>query len=439
MARFTANFWPEMLRPIGPRFSLADVQPGYAVLLPGLALVGGALVRARARGGDASPLPVLASVAVAFALFLLPLPVVGPHLWSLLPTELLVATSGVPNLRLTPAWVAVMVFGGTAALAGAARPFRRAGGVLLAVSVVWAVAQVQVLNRRLAELELSPLLSADVLRTELAPLGIYPFNFLLTPPRFSHGVMDVRDETRLLESDEVTPQPDPVPAPDAPLAVATLRMRRDPAVPWLRSDETIRLAPGERRRLVFDFRAEDLDGVLILSGPRFYREYLLPRSGGPEAFGAEPGNSRAVPLWNSLEEPVEFEVFWATSRPVAEAGLEFARIELHGVPGRPAVTVERLVPLTVTVEAARPGMLETPRRHLAGYRATVDGRAVRPEQTLAGQLGVPVPAGRSVVEVRFEGTPGARRALAVSGVGWLAALGALGAAGARNLWRRRRT
>lgn len=419
MAAFTPNFWPGAFLPIRASFALSDVQPGWGALALGLAGAAGALTVSRRR----PELVPLSAMAVVFALLVLPLPLVSRQLWGVVPVEILVATSGVPNFRLSPAWTMLLCFGGFAAITATERPRReRLVLIALAAAAAWGAWQIQIFNRRVAALEQNEVQSGDLLRTELVPLGVYPFNFLNVPPRFSHGVMDVRSETRLLTPSLTVEQGHRAPSVGRDFVLV---MRPDPSVSWARSGQTVTVQPGERLRLEFEFREPGRAGVLILSGSRFYREYILPSSGGAESFGSGETNGRDIKVWNSLELPVEFEFFWASPEPVPAGGVELARVTVFADHLPNAVRIESLIPLRARVSAREPGVLETPRRHLAGYRAWVNGREVPYIQTLAGQIGVPVPAGESVVELSFEGTAAVKRALWLSAASWALVIGAL--------------
>lgn len=413
-AAFTRNFWPGVFLPITNVARLSDLQPGLAAWgLTACALVAVVLGARRLAG------PML--VLMAFALLLFPLFPVVSHLWGLFPTDLLVATSGAVNLRLTPAWVTLMCFTGLAGITWMQLRWPRWRFALigaLGLAVVWNILQLQHLDRRLVALTFSQVQTSDLLRTENVPLAIYDYNFLGAPPFFSNGVMDYHDQSRLLRRDGSTPLTTQRASPSRPIRQLDLVATSVAPNGWYPLGPELKLAPEERLRLRFRFSVAGVGGMLILSGQHLYREYILPSSGGEKSFGSGVGNAHDLVVWNSGSEPITFSFYWVTSQQIPAGGEPFAMVEVFDDPvSSGPVYTESLIPYRATITASQEAILETPRRFTPGYRALVNGVSTKPVQTLDGQLGVPVPAGESNVTISFKGTPSFWRAAWVSLLG----------------------
>lgn len=415
---FVRSLWPGSIEPISSVPKRGDVQPGWILLAFGLgALVWAGIVRQRLAS-------LLAAVLLPLSLLLFPIKWVTASLWAQLPVPLLVATSGAVTYRMAPAWITLLAVAGLLSIEHLLRRrpklYPLLAGVLSA-GVLWCVSQSQWLNRHLLLLRNSEIQSADLLRTENAALPIYNYNFLDVPARFSHGVMDYRSESRLLHpaTNEIMARPEH-------REVKRLALRATPGGPnqWHNLNTRLELGPLDRKVLRFSFREKAPDGLLLFTGPRFYREYILPSSGMAEGFGAASGNGHDIVVWNSLSHPVDFEFFWVSSRSLPEEGLDFAEVAvLEEIPGTLPVTTLSLTPTyRVAVNAPGETLLETPRRFIPGYKATRNGTPAEMVRLTTGQVGVRLPSGESLVEIAFVGSEGLRRAGLISLFGWAVAL-----------------
>lgn len=424
---FVRALWPGIILPVSPQVEhVSDIQPGYALLLLGLM---GVIAACRARELG---LVLPAAASVAFALLLLPVPAITRFLWGHMPMSILTTTSVAVSLRLTPVWGAVMAFGGGLALAWLAgkNPWEhRAAMTLLVGAVLWAGCEVQKIARlthRLAD----PLISLtdrskDMLRTENAQLFIYSYNFTYLPSYFSHGVVDYHLESRVL--DRVTGEPNPdlaIHRTPPPGGSATLTWQYNPADPkWLLLTPTLPLEAGQRLIARFEFAAPEPQGALDISGLHFHREYLLPASGAGRGFGAQPGNSRELSLWNTsgVSYPLTFRFFPIPPLHPVEGPQFFARLEWQIVPDEalPVQTVSLIPSYRAKVDAKVSALLETPRVFIHGYVATRNGRPVEVVRSRENRVAVLLEPGPNEIALRFIGTPGLHRAAWVSLVCWL--------------------
>ncbi len=419
---FLRQMWPWIVLPVTAKMErVSDIQPGYALLLLGV------LAIATAWGARQLRLVLLAGAALAYALLLLPVPAISRFLWGHMPMAIVTTTSVAASIRLTPVWGAVLAFGGFLALAWLAdknRLAHRAALVLLVGAVIWSGYEVQKpaqLTRRLTQLA-GP--SADMLRTENAQLFIYSYNFIRPPSDFSHGVVDYHLASHVL--DPATGEPDPglvAPATPPPGEAMTLTWQYNPANPYGEVlSSSLLLEPGRRIVAHFTFAPPEPHGVLIISGPHFYRDYLLPASGGPRSFGAGPTNTRDLALWNTGSEPEQltFSFIGAAPLPPVEGPQVFARVEWCTVPDEalPVQTVSLIPYYRVRVEAKAPALLESPRMLIPGYVARRNGRPVEVLPSREARVAVKLAPGPNDVEIRFVGSPGLHRAAWISLLCW---------------------
>jgi hypothetical protein len=164
---------------------------------------------------------------------------------------------------------------------------------------------------------------------------------------------------------------------------------------------TIRLEHGRRYALKIAFNHDNLSGILQFVGHAVYREYGLPLSGEKEAFGDRPGGNHVVDLWTSdpAGDDVTIRFIPADPRTQVSTLANFGSFALFPAPANPAVV--SLLPLTMEVTSDQPAFLETPRMFTPTYWATVDGRRVASLRSAAGLVMVPIPAGKSSVQLQF--------------------------------------
>ncbi len=355
------------------------------------------------------------------ALFLLtltvPVPGVTPWLWQLMPNFVIQLTTIWPMQRLYLVATALIIFAAAEPAALLLTHRCRAvvhGGLVLVVG--WTLWQSWPgLQRGLAArwtetaTEQSHLPSnLDLTETSYAYLG--------TPAHFINGVMDPLEEFRLLRPGG--------PGIGAALAAAlptgavlargVVQSPESAAAPAM-----IRLEPHRRYLLSFAFRTPPMNGLLQITGPKLARNYHLPDAGRELGFGMNEGHRRSVSVWTSADEPEQVRLIFVPD-PSLPLPIVLADYTLQAADGEPApVVVHSLLPLRCTVTAGdTSGFLETCRRFLPDYVATVNGEAVAPVRSPDGQLMVPVPAGRSAVEIHYAGPRLVRWAFGVGVVAW---------------------
>lgn len=410
--------FPGVLLPVPNKQNyLTHLQLGYAHWLL-LGVAGFGVWHTRTARPDASWLARLGLTAGAMLLLalVLPVPVLTPWLWNLVPRFAIMLTSIWPMQRLYLVATALIIFAAVGPLLHLMASRRRPlvwGAFGLALG--WTAFQAGPLLQRgfvsrwsesaTRESHLST--NIDLTRTSYAYLDL--------PDVFVNGVMDPLDQFRLLRPGDLTPAADSLPSAPATAVLARGLLR------WPETDgppPLLRLEPHRRYRLDFSFRTPAVSGHIQLRGSSLSRSYRLPAAGNARGFGQGPAHQHSLSLWTSEDRPEEVRLRFAADPAVPP--LEIAEYTLRAVDAaREPVVVHSLLPLRCTVTTPEDGFfLETCRRYLPGYAATVNGRAVTPLRSPGGQLMVPVPRGRSSVAVRYEGPPVVRWAFAAGVAAW---------------------
>ena len=243
-------------------------------------------------------------------------------------------------------------------------------------------------------------------------LTVTSYAFLGVPPTFSHGVMEPWMEFRILGDFGRTEIASNYGAALAQSAVTVQGTWQHPGAPGTGTvtyDPPLKLEPGRHYLLDFHWLTPAFPGVIALSGPSLQRVYLLPEAGEKKAFGMRAGQRTALALSTSQTTPetVRLSLLASNQTPRLPVPATLADFKLVAVDdAKLPVRVRSWLPLRADVTApADECYVETARRFIPGYAAFVNGRPVRPIASATGQLMLPVPAGESQIEVRYEGTP----------------------------------
>ena len=378
---------------------LGDIQLGYglwAVLLCSL-FASATLLR--------RDLLVLLACVALLLLLLLPIPGITPLLWAAMPAEVVRITYYWPMQRFYLIIAALLAPAGRIAFehldARRARPLL---SWILAAACAWCLWE----SRQFMRAARDRTATAEVSARSQRPENLFLTNdsyglFGNLPPYFSNGVLDPLGQARLLSpsTGRRLPVPDRRILASGPLAGT---VDANPGV--LRLGVLVHLDPGRRYALEFDFERSDLSGILQLSGNSMFREYRLPSSGEPLAFGSGPQNSHRVALWTSDPAGDDVAVRFIPAA-LGDKPEDFRRFGSYRVieidPGREPVEVTSLVPFRARVRADAESVLETPRMFMPGYRATVDGQQAEVTRSEAGLAAIRVPAGGHSVVLRFPG------------------------------------
>jgi len=436
--------FPHSLLPVRmPAVNLGDLQLGYT-----LWVVLGASCFASLKPGRHRLLP-LTVAAVVLVVLLLPTPSLTPWLWNSIPESLVQLTNYWPMHRLYPLLAALALPLGILAFtpfpADASREsespslspsllvlssFGKVGLLSLGIiAVLWSGGEADKLVITARQRTLSPQENAVRRLPENAPLMNHAYGLSLAlPPYFSNGVMDPWFELRVLGragrraviQDNVSSVINENPPP--PWRDFTARLDANPGI-WNLSPELV-LQPGRRQLLEFDFVGQRYAGTLQIEGPHFFRQYVLPASGQPLAFGTKGISAHWLPLWTSSGQPETIRLRFIpdasikTSRPPVFARYRWYPVDPQALPLR----IDSLLPLRLTVTLNEPGVLETFRMQFPGYRAQVDGRDSAVERSPNGMVAVSLPAGTHTVGIDYRPPWLLQLALALSAATWLGLL-----------------
>lgn len=416
--------WRGFLAPLSTGATQAtDWQPGLSLMALGALGV----FAASWRGSIAAKL--VAAAATVACLGLIRVPVVSDFLVSYALEGLLQLGSIPLTLRTLP--VIACLLTGAAIMAVVTLRTHRAGlvfGIILGAASLWSLIEARQLVARQRQQTLPPRYSEWALHRENAVHYRFAYDLLPAPAYLSEGKIDERLEQRLLDTTRrVKFGPDDVarlaeaagserleltggPAPEAPEA-------------WLRFDQAITIPAGGRVLMRFEFEPGIYSGLLTMHGNLgSYREYILPASGGPLAFGTAPTASKVISLWNTDIAPETYRLTFrrAPEHTVAIAGGRFATITLSRPEAvSPPVRIESWLPYRARVRLDEHGYLESSRSFFPGYKAWVDGARAPIASSPQNLLMVPVPPGEHIVEIRFVGTTPLLVCAVVSGVAWV--------------------
>lgn len=420
-----AAAWPAALRPISTTADqLGDFQLGYA----GWAL----FAVATAWAGWRRHWGALALLAVAAFLLVLVLPVPGVTvwLWQHLPPALPNLTNSWPMQRLYVPVTLLVLFAAAlawtdlarrAAASDARQWMLRCAGLAL---IGWTLWQTRPFLNRAYSFQRTTAATVNSHRLENVNLTVTSYALVGVGRHYTHGVADPAREFRLLrlaDQKELANNWTETTPPAEPRMVTLVADAVYPDHATLRP--VLSLQPGRKYLLKFHFRVPPADGVLSLRGPTLLREYYLPAGGEANGFGMNPGNDPSLVVWTSArqEEEVRVSVHGAVAPRTPQvpfADLEFRVLDPANFP----VQVTSLLPLRGRVRSPEAAWLETPRRYVGGYVATVDGRAVETAMSTDRTLMIRVPAGEHSFEVRYVGP------FVVRATAWLLGLTLLGLA-----------
>jgi hypothetical protein len=437
-----ANTFPAVLRPVSPFASaVTDLQPGWALL----ALLAAASVAAWLSRNAA--IRSLSIVGIFLLCLAMPVPGVNRWLWTGVPHAVIDATNAAPTQRLYAILAACTVTLGAGALA--AKP-RCRGWVLaaLGIAIAWSGFELRPFFLRGKLIANSKAQSEEALRPENLLLSRYSLGMLSYDNRFfSSGVMDFSLEQRVLGPDLrsyivsdvgfVAPGHDFGPRNGHPELPNVLLGESAPGERvWVNFNHTVTLEPGAHYLLAMDFSADNFPGILQLKGDAFLREYSLPESGMPFAFGSGRLNSRVIPLSSSATRPLELTLAFINQDPGADLRRyhDFARYELIRYdPQSLPIRLKSFVPYTADVRSPQAGWLETFRYFTPGWTASVNGRPAAVRRSWNGLVAVAVGAGDNVVCLMYHAPMALLAAYWITWIAW----STMGIYGLLHMWAER--
>jgi hypothetical protein len=412
--------WASLRPATGAGAAIGDFQLGYSLWL--ILTFGGflALKSGRLRAG------VLLAASLLFICLSAPVPFLNAWLWKALPGSFSSLTNNWPMQRsyLVVAACALFVFALSWPAIAPRLESRRAKAILILLACAatgWSVFQAAPFVRRGYQTRIP---ASESLREHLpsnANLTQTAYSYLDLPRNFTFGTRDPEAEMRLLDlgdGHEILSNA----TAGTTRVVASGKLVRTGAIDSKRAKlaPTLILEPGKRYRLRLDFTAPRMTADLLLNGETTQRTYILPRSGGPNGFGMDLGNSNTLPLWTDSQRPEMVTVSLLFPGNPDLGWSEFAGYTLEEVDRSSLpIRLERLVPyLQGEVTIDQPCWLETPRMAIPGYQGSVDGAPEALGRSEDGTLLMWMPSGRHHFDLRYRGPVALRIASAVGITGW---------------------
>ncbi len=424
--------FPGMLLPVSSGAgNLSDLQIGYVALGLTVLSLFLALRHSRDRDQDGSFRLVgigCAVTALVLVLMDLPVPLLTNWAWRHVPVGVYKLTTEWPMQRLYLVAVAFAVFAGGLIVPRQWRTLKAPGwvapvAVILCLS--WAGYQARPFIARGMSNRWTVDTTRSAYRTSNLDLTVTSYAFVGVPPTYVHGVTDPRFEFRILRNgvDEIASPLSSGLSSSPVVQTGALRLPGGLAPSKMVVSPKLKLAPGHVYLLSFAFRVPPVQALLYLKGPLLDRVYILPEAGEEKGFGMMEGERRSIPIWTDSDkiEDVEIRVWLTdkaviTGKPTVFADYTLQDVNMATLP----VRVDSLLPLRFTVDAPQAGCtVETPRRYLPGFNAIVNGKPANVLMSRSRQAMIPLPAGRSVIELSYPGPSPARLAFWVTASCWL--------------------
>jgi hypothetical protein len=431
------NLWAaHFLQPLTPALNTTgDLQPGWGLWL-------GWPAAAWAAGRSRAAQLWFAAITL-LSVNLVPWPGISAFMVEFFPVNLRDTAGLTQALRVVPVFCGLLAFGALLAWREEqvdSRPWRRRlGAGVLVLAAVWGGFEVRPILARGFRAESSRELTATYWRPDTAHFHRFVYDLVQIPDYYSHGKFYPEMELRLWDANrtELFSPADTVQAMEAagsrPLRLEARPTDNQPG--WFDLQPGFAAQPGERLVLRFEFDPRRrYDGYLFIVGEHGDREYILPASGWPKAFGTGETNGRHLMVWNSGQtvENYRLRIYRVPGNGTESPEGFFANLTLSTYdPARSAIQLESLNPWRARTRFGHEAWLETSRVFLPGYQVMRDGRPLAATEfgrTPDGLLQVRVPPGEHVVELHYTGTAVLRAAGWVSLVAWLGLL-------ARGLFR----
>jgi hypothetical protein len=405
-----SNTFPAVTMPLTRYASeVTDLQLGWSLF----ALLAAGIVIAFVSRRPA--LVSLGAVALLFSCLVFPIPGVNRWLWGAVPQGFIDITNAAPTQRLYAILAACTVTLAAACLAAYPQKHRRYVAVL-GMGLLWSGLELKPFFLRGSVISNKRAVSEEALRPENLLLTRFSLGMLTYDNRFfSNGVVDFGMEQRVLAPDLrtyiVTNVGAVAPGSDFGRKGVRRRLTNElvgSSPPgekvWVNFDKSLTLLPGTDYLLALDFSLPDWPGVLELKGDGFQRDYDLPSSGMPFAFGSGKFNSRVIPLSSSSSKPLNVSIAFINQIPDADLKLlhDFGSFELIRYdPNKLPIRLKSMAPYVAEVSSPSPGWLETFRCFTPGWSATVNGNAVPVRRSWNGLVAIPIGKGESEVRLSY--------------------------------------
>jgi hypothetical protein len=401
ISEIVRSVFPAVVQPLSAHArELSDLQLGYSFW--GI-LIFSAVALFSVRRLE---LAVLLAASAFLLILVLPEPGLNRFLWTHMPAKIVRITYYWPMQRFYLILAAILAAAGQIAFdsPGKRTTVSAAAAAVLIIGCGWNLWESRQFVRAAADRTATEAATARIQRPENLILMDHAYGlFPKMPAHFSNGVVDPRSEARLYSvlTGRLLPEPEGRTVLSGPLVGSV-----DANVGVLDLNPSIHLESGRRYELEFAFARKNVPGTLQFTGRSMFREYSLPSSGEPLAFGNQPNNPRTIDLWTSRLDGDDVKIrFIPKMESVNVTDLaNFGSFTLREVnAGRESVTIVSLLPFRANVRSEAPALLETPRVFMSGYLASVDGHNVEVLRSTEGLVSVSVEPGDHAVSLWFVG------------------------------------
>ncbi len=414
--------WAGFLRPVsdGGSSLVSDLQ----LSLPLWSCVFMGMLAWRRRGWG---LRVLLLATCCLLILLVPVSALAGQIWSMTPVWVDQITDQWPMERFYPILSAFAPFAGLLSLGTVRRRGswqQRSVVLALALGCVWSGYEATKFLGRGFRGALPADLSRELIREENAVYAIYSVGMLGDPTRsFSFRPPAAEIQLRLLDpAGSLVRQSNLQGLLDGKSGAQQKSVPRFVLLGDGRDAEleSPLLLPGGKNSLLnLSFSGAPPHGTLVVTGRDVWKEYSLPDSAllQPTANGLPSVSTITLTVSDSGGESLKMRFFAAQdSRRLAT----FANVYVVSYdPENLPLHIFEHIPLRIRTRAIQEGWLETPRIFIAGYQATVDGKAAGVGRSKDGLVMVRVPSGNSIVELDYPGSLLLRASFWTSFVGWL--------------------
>lgn len=401
----SASF-PASILPVGSGAAGAGhLQFGYAAWILLITSVAALAMPCRTGEHGKGAARRIGATALALAAFLLilvvPVPGLTSFLWHRVPNIFLALTNLWPMQRLYLVAVPFTLFGAALILPSAPLVQRAPRWWVLSAAAavaLWTAWEAGVYLRRGFSDRLTREATESAYRPSNLDLTVTSFAYFGAPRTFVDGVMDPAFEFRLLRGGSEEVESPYAKAEQASAVVAQTAVSSD-------EPGSVTLQPKHLYLLTFDFRVPPMEGELELQGPFLHRTYPLSPSGSGVGFGMASQRRHSLTLWTDSSVPERIQISMSTQVPIGTPGV-LAEVTLREFKSDDLpVRLEGLLPLRFSVDAPALGLtVETPRSFLSGYTASVNGIPVPVYMSPDRRVMVPVPVGRSEVQIDYKGS-----------------------------------
>lgn len=404
IAHFLETVRPAVWLPLSAKGrDLADFQLGYTLWLA----LGFGLLAAWRRRSAAVLAPLL--VAAGLALLLNAPSGLSQVLWSGVPAVVRNITSNWVMNRLYFVQSGFIVFGVAAVVAArcpAGTRLARAFAVVFVAGVSWSMFEAGKFAYGSRSLLRPPESGASAVLPE--NIQITRFAYLVfprLPSYFTHGVAEPALEQRLFRASDGTLLSDnfAVASRGTLLGAFDFTPESNTGGNVLILSRPIRLLPGQHYLLAFNYTAEPR-GLLQIKGATVLREYTLPEYGEAASFGYGGKHSQMLALANNTATPQDVELRYFFDAIPGQPRPPSSFVQVRWIEYDPAtlpVRIEGWIPYRARVRAPESAWLETTRMYQTAYEARIDGRPAAVRKSPEGLVSVAVPAGESLVELRY--------------------------------------